>query len=87
MAPGSHLVLSHASADGAPAVAEEHATLYRRTATPMTMRSHDEVLALFEGFTLVEPGLVLFPEWRPDDHEVATDVEGFTGYAGVGRRD
>ena len=87
MSPGSHLVLSHASADGAPVEAEGHATLYRRTSTPMTMRSHDEVLALFDGFGLVEPGLVLFPRWRPDDHEPATDVEGFTGYAGVGRRD
>ena len=87
MAPGSLLVLSHASADGAPDEAEGHVTLYRRTTTPMTMRSHDEVLTLFDGFGLVEPGLVLFPRWRPDDHEVASDVEGFTGYAGVGRRD
>lgn len=87
MAPGSHLALSHASADGAPREAEDHASLYRRTATPMTMRSHDEVLALFEGFTLVEPGLVLFPQWRPDEHEEPGDLQGFTGYAGVGRRD
>ena len=56
MAPGSHLVLSHASADGAPEHADEHRALYRRTATPMTMRSRDEVAGLLEGLTLVEPG-------------------------------
>lgn len=86
-APGSHLVVSHASADGAPEKADGHVSLYRRTATPMSMRSHDEVVALFEGFTLVDPGVVLLPQWRPDEHDAVDDLESFTGYAGVGRRD
>ena len=88
MAPGSHLVLSHASADGAPERADEHRALYRRTATPMTMRSRDEVAGLLEGFTLVEPGIVYLPQWRPDDPAAPLEnPERFTGHAAVGRRD
>lgn len=88
MAPGSFLVVSHASADGAPDRADEHQSLYRRTATPMTMRSRDEVAALLEGFSLEEPGIVFLPEWRPDDPGAApAHPERFTGYAAVGRRD
>jgi len=88
MAPGSYLVLSHASADGAPEHADEHRALYRRTATPMTMRSRDEVAGLLEGFTLDEPGIVYLPQWRPDDPSAPLEnPERFTGHAAVGRRD
>lgn len=88
LAPGSHLVVSHASADGAPDRAGGHQALYRRTATPMTMRSRAEVEALLDGFSLVEPGVVFLPQWRPDDPVTAGDhPERFTGYAVVGRRD
>ena len=88
MAPGSHLVLSHASADGAPDRAPDHQELYRRTATPMSMRSRDEIAGLLDGFTVVDPGIVFLPMWRPDDPSAAADrPERFTGYAAVGRRD
>lgn len=88
MAPGSLLVLSHASADGAPAYADDHQDLYRRTGTPMRMRSRDEVTALFDGFTIVDPGVVFFPLWHPDDPVAAAqNPERFTGYVAVGRRE
>jgi predicted O-methyltransferase YrrM len=88
IAPGSHLVISHASADGAPDRADEHLSLYRRTATPMTMRSREEVAGLLDGFTLVDPGLVFLPQWRPEDPSAPLEhPERFTGYAAVGRRD
>ena len=86
LVPGSHLVLSHASADGAPQVADDHAALYRRTATPMSMRPHGEVVRFFDGFTLLDPGVVHIPLWRPDG--AILDGRGRNpGYAGVGRRD
>ena len=66
LVPGSHLVLSHASADGVPQVADDHVALYRRTATPMSMRPRDEVVRFFDGFTLLDPGVVGIPLWRPD---------------------
>ncbi|MDL5155092.1 SAM-dependent methyltransferase [Actinomycetospora termitidis] len=86
LAPGSHLVLSHATADGVPERAVDHVALYRRTDTPMSMRPHAEVLRFFDGFSLVEPGLVWFSLWRPD-HPVGEGAERLPGYAGVGRRD
>ena len=87
LAGGSFLVLSHASAEGRPEKAGAHRQLYRRTATPMTMRSRTEIARLFDGFELVEPGLVWLPLWRPD-HPLGADQqpERTTGYAGVGRK-
>ncbi|MBG0830301.1 SAM-dependent methyltransferase [Planomonospora sp. ID67723] len=83
MAPGSHLLLSHAMAESAPeAVAQLKATTAGSPAQP-TFRTHDQVLALFDGFDLVEPGLVPVQDWRPDLEEPSTKlrVEG-----GLGRR-
>ena len=87
LAPGSFLVLSHASADGRPEMAGSHQQLYSRTPTPMTMRSRAEILQFFDGFELVEPGLVWLPLWHPDLPEDADQQpERTTGFAGVGRR-
>jgi SAM-dependent methyltransferase len=87
LAAGSHLVLSHASAEGRPEVAGSHRELYSRTPTPMTMRSRAEIARLFEGFELVEPGLVWLPLWRPDSPYSDVDQpERTTGFAGVGRK-
>jgi hypothetical protein len=87
LAPGSHLVLSHASAEGRPEAAASHRELYSRTATPMTMRRRDEIAQFFDGFDLVDPGLVWLPLWRPDNPgAVVEQPERTTGFAGVGRR-
>jgi hypothetical protein len=87
MAPGSHLVVSHATHEGQPEQAGPHTALYRRTGTPMTMRSRTEIAALFAGFELVEPGVVFLPQWRPDPGTDPDDrPERFTGFAAVGRR-
>jgi hypothetical protein len=87
LAPGSFLVMSHASDDGLPEKAGEHRQLYRNTATPMTMRSRAQVTALFDGFDLVEPGVVYLPQWRPEAvDEVDEHPERFTGLAAVGRK-
>jgi SAM-dependent methyltransferase len=87
LVPGSFLVISHATQEGQPDLAGSHQQLYTRTATPMTMRSRSEVRGFFEGFDVVEPGVVYLPLWRP---ESASDVdehpERFTGFAGVGRK-
>ncbi|WP_434449264.1 SAM-dependent methyltransferase [Lentzea sp. E54] len=87
MAPGSFLAVSHASQDGQPEKAGSHQDLYRRTPTPMTMRSKPQVADLLADFDLVDPGVVFLPLWRPaslddvDDHP-----ERFSGLAAVGRK-
>jgi hypothetical protein len=88
LAPCSHLVLSHASADGRPEVAGSHRELYRRTPTPMTMRTRDEISRFFDGFQIVAPGLVWLPLWRPDEAgDADLPPERTTGFAAVGRKE
>lgn len=86
VAPGSYLVVSHASREGQPDQAGEHEALYARTGTPMTMRSRSQIAELLSGFDLVEPGLVFLPLWRPESpDDVDEHPERFTGFAAVGR--
>src|SRR5262249_723587 len=54
MAPGSYLVISHASFEGRPTETESHAQLYARTSTPMMMRSRRDIERFFDGLHLVE---------------------------------
>lgn len=85
--PGSMLALSHAALEGRPDQAGPHQELYARTPNPLTMRSRKQITAFFDGFELVEPGVVYLPEWRPEVPEsVGPHPERMTGLAGVGRR-
>jgi len=85
--PGSYLAISHATAGEQPDRAAEHRGLYRRTATPMTMRTRAQITPLFDGYELVEPGLVYLPQWRPEpDGPEVERPERFPGLAGVGRK-
>lgn len=53
----------------------------------MTMRSHDRVRRLFDGFTLVDSGVVHLPLWRPESlDEVDERPERFAGLAAIGRK-
>ncbi len=85
--PGSYLVLSHASLEGRPDQAGPHQDLYRNTPTPLTMRNRERITAFFDGFDLVEPGVVYLSEWHPETPaSVGAHPERMTGMAGVGRR-
>ena len=84
---GSYLALSHATAGERADRAAEHRGLYQRTATPMTMRTREQVERLFDGWELVEPGLVYLPQWRPEPGGPELDrPERMPGLAGVGRK-
>lgn len=86
LAPGSYLLISHTTVDGQPPEVVEAQKLAAQTTTPIFPRPHDEVLAYFTGTTLVEPGLVYIPLWRPDPGEAAAHAERISAYAGVGRK-
>jgi S-adenosyl methyltransferase len=86
LAAGSYLLVSHTTFDGQPPEVVEAQQLAARTATPLFPRPHSEVMGYFDGTTLVEPGLVFIPLWRPDPGEVVTDPERISAYAGVGRK-
>ena len=84
MAPGSYLAVSHdTSEDRDPAVVAAVEEVYEATA-PIIFRDRDDITRFFDGFDLVEPGLVHPPEWRPDSW-AETRVPGREWlYAGVG---
>lgn len=64
LAPGSHLVISHVTSDGAtPELLERLAPAMGG----MYPRTVEEVHDLFQGWPLMSPGLVDVQAWRPDD--------------------
>lgn len=85
---GSYLAMSHGTNQDRPDRAAAVGQLYRSRATsPVITRSHDEILELFTGFDLVEPGLVYLPLWRPDtDDRIPDKPSEYWVYAGVGRK-
>ncbi len=95
LAPGSLLILTHASYEGIPLtqeVAGEVVGVYRDIRNPLVMRTGEQIRGFFDGFELLEPGLVSMPDWRPDrsadpeDGEAPEDPYAFSGYGGVGRK-
>jgi SAM-dependent methyltransferase len=83
--PGSYLVICHACRDARPDTADSAAALYTsRVPAHLRVRTRDEIAALLDGFTLVEPGLVWIPEWRPDSPaDVPENPEQFWALVGV----
>ena len=79
MAPGSYLVVSIGTSDGAdPEMLAETTATYAGARMPFTLRSRRQIMDLLEGFELVEPGLVSLPEWRPDFNTDRTPLNGPT---------
>jgi trans-aconitate methyltransferase len=94
MAPGSYLVLSHITGDGTGEADDVIAMMRQRMADPPTLRGHAEVLRFFDGFDLLDPGVVPVHLWRPEDGDPTQQQWSKPGdedqpywmYAGVGRR-
>jgi hypothetical protein len=87
LAPGSHLVISHGCNDTIPGKADAYASAYNsRIAASGAFRSSEEIARFFDGFTLLEPGLVWAAQWRPDSPgDVPDDPSSLLGVAGVGK--
>jgi hypothetical protein len=82
---GSRLVVSHATADFHGNLSAEVAEVYQKATASLTPRSHADVLRLFEGFELVDPGLVQVHHWRPEA-EPDEDEEPVGVYGAVARK-
>ncbi len=82
VAPGSHLVISHATADlidpgtaaGLAAAGAGPAAVYGRTRAQVTR--------FFDGLTLLEPGITIVSQWRPDTDVTVPDAD-VSMYGGV----
>lgn len=92
LAAGSHLVLSHATAEHLRLLQwSTTAAVYENTPTPLTLRSREEIRDLTDGWTLIphtddEPSdVVPVNQWRwPDDlaepDPAARNILGAVGY-------
>ena len=86
LSPGSYLAVSHGAFGGHPAeVAAGYGDEYKNSSAPVTLRDRDAIARFFDGFDLVDPGLVPAPEWRSDDVERARPG-GEWMLVGVGRK-
>jgi hypothetical protein len=86
LVPGSYLTVSHSTYEGQPAeLIAELEERYRNSSAPAVARSRAAITRLFDGFELVEPGLVHTTEWRSDDLERIRPGGEFI-LAGVGRK-
>lgn len=81
---GSYLSISHPTTEFDAEPAAVALEFWNSSgATPMCLRSREQLLLFFEGTELVEPGVVSCPRWRPDlaDPGEVADVMHFCGVA------
>jgi hypothetical protein len=71
VAPGSWLAVSHSSVEGFASLGKDDFDsaegAYKKTTTPVGLRTRPEIERFFDGLDLADPGLVWVPEWRPDE--------------------
>ena len=85
--PGSYLAVTHVTGDFARDSLEAFAEAYNTGPVPLTLRTGAEISRFFDGFELVEPGMVALSEWRPDPDEAPFPTERVHGgYGAVGRK-
>jgi len=84
LAPGSHLALSQVASDIQAEQMAEAARRYNSLARETQRhRTHAEVARFFDGLDLIEPGVVVVPQWRPATAAEATAKSAMWG--GVAR--
>ncbi|MEV5712161.1 SAM-dependent methyltransferase [Actinoallomurus sp. NPDC052274] len=86
---GSHLAITHVVFDTRPDVVEPIEEIYRAILDrpgETAARTRDQVLPFFDGFELVDPGLVYVREWRPENPLAARSPEKAWMLGGVGRK-
>ena len=66
LAPGSYLAISSGTREDQPEEMAEAVEMYQKSGTSVIHRSRKELLALINGFEVVEPGVVFTPQWRPE---------------------
>ncbi|GGM34000.1 hypothetical protein GCM10012275_01770 [Longimycelium tulufanense] len=89
LAPGSCLAISHLTNDQGDESLRRTITEYHaETNQNAYARSHAEIVAMFDGFELVEPGVVGCAAWRPQGVGDFSDdpTTNLLVYGGVGRK-
>ncbi|MEU8353887.1 MULTISPECIES: SAM-dependent methyltransferase [unclassified Streptomyces] len=89
---GSYLVLSHVTTDFHQDVEQitpegsDAQAVYDRATAQLSLRGHDSIMPFFDGYELIEPGLVQLPRWRPDGEPDPEELRRVALYGGVGRK-
>jgi SAM-dependent methyltransferase len=85
--PGSYLAISHPTIDHDPVRLGEATEVYEKNATPVVLRTRQQVNDFFAGYEILDPGIVHTPEWRPENPADVPNPPSLAAcYAAVGRR-
>lgn len=87
LAPGSLIIVSHATPDFvSPEVAERTVQAYARAGIPLVVRTRAEVTRLLAGTDLVPPGVCPTARWQAEDEPQPRPADSEVGaYGAVGR--
>lgn len=83
LAPGSYLVISHATDDPSPEKMRANSEVAESSGAILIPRSKDAILRMFNGRELVDPGLVLVSYWRPENGDPGPNADRAWAYGGV----
>ncbi len=86
LAPGSHLILSHGTADFIPAEVRDRVTgVYSKATAPLVGRTREQVRSFLDGLEVLDPGVVTVPLWRPGSAPAA-GADRVSMYGAVARK-
>ncbi len=83
LAPGSYLVISHATDEPSPQKMRANSEVAESSGAVLIPRGRDAILGMFNGRELVEPGLVLVSYWRPEGGDPGPNADRAWAYGGV----
>lgn len=85
---GSHLVMTHATADFTPEQSRAATEQLRAAGVTLALRSREESTRFFTGLDLVEPGVEVPHLWHPEPGDPVAGQEGgvIPGYGAVARK-
>lgn len=81
--PGSYLVISHPTREVSPEAVDRAVSMWNEGgAAKMTTRDPADIATFFDGWELIEPGVVTASQWWPDGNDTTPTSE----YVGVARK-
>ncbi len=83
LAPGSYLVISHATDERSPEKMRANSEVAESSGAVLIPRGKDAILRMFNGRELIDPGLVLVSYWRPDGGDPEPNADRAWAYGGV----
>jgi hypothetical protein len=84
---GSLLLASHVTPEHDPAGVHGLEQAYRNGGIPAQARTREEFTAMaFDGMDLLDPGVTLVSEWRPDGDGPRPTPEQVNWYGGIARK-